>query len=101
MNRRRNLQRLVLLGFAFSFVAILFAQGPSGKKLLVNGKNTGVTVLQAEGRFYVDIETLARITTGTVTVEPTPILLTIPRATPDPSPLLPTHLLSNQSLTAS
>jgi hypothetical protein len=83
MNRRSNLQRLVLLGFLFSFVAILFAQGPSDKELLVNGKNTGVTVLQAEGRFYVDIDTLARITRGTVTVEPTQIVLTIPRPNSD------------------
>jgi hypothetical protein len=80
MHRRRNLQRLVLLGVVFLFVAVLFAQGPSGKKLLVNGENTGATVLQSEGRFYVDIETLARITSGTVTVEPTRIVLTIPRA---------------------
>jgi hypothetical protein len=78
MNRSRNLQRVVLLGLAFLFVAVLFAQGPSEKKLLVNGENTGGTVLQAEGRFYVDIETLARITSGTVSVEPTQILLTIP-----------------------
>ena len=83
MHASRNLQRLVLLGFVFSFVAVLFAQGPSDKKLLVNGKNTGVIVLQSEGRFYVDIETLARITRGTVTVEPTQIALTIPSANSD------------------
>ncbi len=100
MNRRRNLQRLVLLGFAFSFVAILFAQGPSDKKLLVNGKNTGVTVLQAEGRFYVDIETLARITRGTVTVEPTQILLTMPRANSDASAPQTTDVLSKEFVSA-
>jgi hypothetical protein len=85
MNRSRNFQRLVLLGLAFSLAAVLFAQGPSDKKLLVNGKNTGVTVLQADGRFYVDVETLARITRGTVTVEPTQVVLTIPRANSDVS----------------
>src|SRR5260370_41315442 len=100
MNRRRNLQRLVLLGFAFSFVAILFAQGASGKKLLVNGKNTGVTVLQAEGRFYVDIETLARITSGTVTVEPTQIVLTMPRANSDASSPQTTDVLSKEFVSA-
>src|SRR5260370_6620 len=94
MNRRRNLQRLVLLGFAFLFVAVLFAQGPSGKKLLVNGENTGATVLQSEGRFYVDIETLARITSGTVTVEPTQIVLTIPGANSDASSPETTDVLS-------
>ena len=85
MNRSRNLQRVVLLGLAFSFVAVLLAQGPSDKKLLVNGENTGGTVLQAEGRFYVDIETLARITSGTVSVEPTQILLTIPTSNSEAS----------------
>src|SRR4029077_1364113 len=100
MHRRRNLQRLVLLGFVFSFVAVLFAQGPSDKKLLVNGKNTGVTVLQSEGRFYVDIEALARITSGTVTVEPTQILLTMPRATSDPSSPQTADVLSREFVSA-
>src|SRR5260370_1146296 len=94
MNRRRNLQRLGLLGFAFLFVAVLFAQGPSGKKFLVNGENTGATVLQSEGRFYVDNETLARITRGTVTVEPTQIVLTIPGANSDASSPETTEVLS-------
>jgi|SRR5712664_1172712 len=96
MNRRRNLQRLVLLGFAFLFVAVLFAQGPSDKKLLVNGENTGETVLQSEGRFYVDIETLARITSGTVRVEPTQIVLTIPTANSDASSPESTDVLSKE-----
>jgi hypothetical protein len=100
MNRRRNLQRLVLLGLAFSFVAVLFAQGPSDKKLLINGKNTGVTVLQAEGRFYVDIDTLARITSGTVTVEPTQIVLTIPRANSGVSSPQTTDVLSTEFVSA-
>jgi hypothetical protein len=100
MNRSRNLHRLVLLGVVFSFVAVLFAQVPPGKKLLVNGKNTGVTVLQAEGQFYVDIETLARITRGTVTVEPTQVVLTIPRANSDASSLQSTDELSKEFVTA-
>ena len=94
MNGRRNLQGLLLLGFALSFVAVLFAQGTPDKKLLVNGRNTGVTVLQAEGRFYVDIETLARITRGTVTVEPTQVVLTIPRANSDATSSQTTEELS-------
>src|SRR5260370_31954492 len=96
MKRRRNPQRLVLLGLAFLFVAVLFAQGPSDKKLLVNGQNTGETVLQSEGRFYVDIETLARITSGTVTVEPTQIVLTIPGANSDTSFPKTTDALSKE-----
>jgi hypothetical protein len=90
----------LLLGFVLSSVAILFAQGPSDKKLMVNGKNTGVTVLQADGRFYVDVETLARITRGTVTVEPTQVLLTIPRASVDASPPQTTDELSKEFVSA-
>jgi hypothetical protein len=100
MNRRRNLQILVLLGLAFSFVAVLLAQGPSDKRLLVNGKNTGVTLLQADGRFYVDVETLARITRGTVTVEPTQVVLTIPRASADVSSPQTTDELSKEFVSA-
>src|SRR5258708_8246263 len=100
MNRRRNLQRLVLLGFASLFVVAVFAQGPSDKKLLVNGQNTGETVLQSEGRFYVDIETLARITSGTVTVEPTQIVLTIPEANSDTSSPETTDALSKEFVSA-
>ena len=100
MNRRRSLQRLALLGIVFSFVAALFAQGPSDKKLLLNGKNTGVTVLQADGRFYVDVETLARITRGTVSVEPTQVVLTIPRASVDASSPQTTDELSKEFVSA-
>jgi hypothetical protein len=100
MHRRGNFQRLLLVGFVFSFVAVLFAQGPSDKKLLVNGKNTGVTLLQADGRFYVDVETLARITRGTVTVEPTQVVLTIPRASADVSSPQTTDELSKEFVSA-
>ena len=100
MNRSRNLHRLVLLGVVFSFVAVLFAQVPSDKKLLINGKNTGVTVLHAEGRFYVDIETLARVTSGTVTVEPTQIVLTIPGVDSGVSSPQTTDVLSKEFVSA-
>src|SRR5260370_16194260 len=100
MNRPRNPQRLVVLGFALLFVAVLIAKGPSDKKLLDNGQNTGETVLQSEGRFYVDIETLARITSGTVTVEPTQIVLTIPEANSDTSSPETTDALSKEFVSA-
>src|ERR1700674_5348124 len=37
-------------------------------------------VLQVDGRSYVDVETLARLTNGSVKVEPNQIVLTIPIA---------------------
>jgi hypothetical protein len=83
MNRHFNLQRVVVLGFVLSLPGVVFAQRPPEKKLLVNGKTTGVTVLQVDGHSYVDIETLAQITNGSVTVEPNQIVLTIPNSNSD------------------
>jgi hypothetical protein len=83
MNRRFSLQRVVLLGFALSLAAVLFAQRTPDIKLLVNGKTMSAAILQVDGRSYVDVETLARITNGSVTVEPNQIVLTIPDSNPD------------------
>lgn len=80
MNRHPNLRRVVLLGFVLSLSGVLFAQRMPDKKLLVNGKATGATVLQVDGRSYVDVETLAQITNGSITFEPNQIVLTIPNA---------------------
>jgi hypothetical protein len=55
---------------------MLFAQGTPDRTLFVNGKSYG-TVAQIAGHSYVDVETLAQITGGSVTVEPNRILLTI------------------------
>ena len=48
------------------------------KALVVNGKTMDAQVAQINGRSYVDIETLAQLTNGTVAVEPNRIVLTIP-----------------------
>jgi hypothetical protein len=73
----------VLLGFVLSLAGLLFTQRMPDKKLLVNGNTTGATVVQVDGRSYVDIETLARITNGLVTFEPNQIVLTIPNSNSD------------------
>jgi hypothetical protein len=83
MNRHRNLQVVVLLGLILSLAGVLFAQRMPDKKLLVNGKTTDAAILQVDGRSYVDIETLAQITNGLVTFEPSQITLTIPDSTSD------------------
>ena len=87
MNRLSHLQYVVLLGFVLSIAAVLLAQRAPNKTLVVNGETTGATIMQINGRSYVDIETLAQITNGTVTVEPNRIVLTIPAgAAPPPAP---------------
>lgn len=80
---RFKLQSVVLLGFAMTLTAVLFAQRASDMKLLVNGKAMTAAVLQVDGRSYVDVESLARITNGTVKIETNQIVLTIPGSNPD------------------
>jgi hypothetical protein len=86
MNKRLNLQKVVLLGFLLSFAGVLFAQRMPGKKLIVNGRTTGAVVLQVDGHSYVDVEILAQITNGSVAFEANQIVLTIPNASSEATP---------------
>jgi hypothetical protein len=56
---------------------ILWAQNTPDRALIVNGKSTG-TVMQMGGHMYVDVETIAQFTNGSVTLEPNRIVLTFP-----------------------
>src|SRR3984957_2442936 len=70
-----------LLGLILFSAGNVWAQGtPSGasKTLVVNGKTVGTEVKEINGRSYVDVEALAQVTNGVVTVEPNRIVLTIP-----------------------
>jgi hypothetical protein len=60
-----------------SVAGILLAQSTPDRELFVNGKPAG-TVTQVGGHSYIDIDTVAQITNGTVTVQPDRILLNIP-----------------------
>jgi hypothetical protein len=53
------------------------AQNPPGRPFIVNGKEVG-SVVQMDGRSYVDVETLAQATNGSVTIEPNRVLLNLP-----------------------
>ena len=75
-NRSRNSYFLVL-GFVLLFAGILWAQGTPDRALIVNGKSAG-TVVQMEGHAYVDVETIAQFTNGSVTIEPNRVVLTFP-----------------------
>jgi hypothetical protein len=59
------------------FAGILWAQDAPDRTLIVNGKSAG-KVAQIDGRSYVDIETIAQFTNGTVTIEPDRIVLAFP-----------------------
>src|SRR5260370_2737129 len=80
MSKHDNFRFLLPLGFVLGLAGVLFAQSASTKNkiLVVNGKNAGPAVRQIDGRSYVDIEALAQVTNGVVTIERHRIVLTIP-----------------------
>ena len=86
MNRPSNPKYPVLFGIIFSFAGALLAQRAPDKMLVVNGKTVGAPVLQIDGRSYVDIDTLAQLMNGVVTVQPDRIVLTIRAANSSAAP---------------
>ena len=76
---------------------MMYAQGSSSRTLIVNGKSAG-TVVQFGGHSYIDLETVAQITGGTVAIEQNRVVLSIagletgpaaeskPAAPPPPAP---------------
>src|ERR1700689_3200528 len=78
MLKHRKFKFVLFAAAALSLAGILLAQTDPGKAFVVNGKTTGATVREIDGHSYIDIESLARATNGTVTIEPTRIVLTIP-----------------------
>src|SRR5712664_1019963 len=80
MNKHGNSRFFLPMGFILALAGVLFAQStPTKNKILVvNGKNAGPVVRQIDGRSYVDIETLAQVTNGAVTIERHRIVVTIP-----------------------
>lgn len=70
------------LAIVLAFAGALLAQSAPDKILVVNGKTIASAIRQIDGHSYIDIETLAQVTNGSVTIEPNRIVLTIP--TPNP-----------------
>jgi hypothetical protein len=80
MNKHHNFKFCVRLGFFLAFAASLSAQNTPNKTLVVNGNSVEATVLQIGGHSYIDVESLAQVTNGTVFIEPNRVVLTIPVA---------------------
>ena len=76
MNRYSYFRIVTFFGILLSVGGILSAQSNTDKTLLVNGKDAG-TLLQMNGHSYVDIETLAKLTNGSITFAPNQVVLTI------------------------
>jgi hypothetical protein len=78
MNKHGNFRFFLALGFLLALAGVLWAQSAPSKILVVNGKSAGPSVRQIDGHSYIDIEALARVTNGVVTIERTRIVLTMP-----------------------
>jgi len=78
-SHRVKIRYIVLAGLMLTLAGVLVAQNTTGRVLIVNGKPIS-SVMQLNGHSYIDIDTLAQITNGTVTMEPKRILLTIPES---------------------
>jgi hypothetical protein len=77
MRNRSGISYFLLFGSTLLCAGILWAQNAPDRALIVNGKSTG-TVMQMGGHMYVDVETIAQFTNGSVTLEPNRIVLTFP-----------------------
>src|SRR5579864_6319985 len=77
MRNRSGISYFFLFGFILLFAGILLAQNVPDRALIVNGKSAGM-VVQMGGHAYVDVETVAQFTNGSVTLEPNRIVLTFP-----------------------
>src|SRR3981081_2903716 len=85
MNLLLTFRYLLLFGIVLFLAGILPAQRAPDKILVVNGKIVGAPVVQINGRSYVDVDTLAQVTNGVLSVMADRGVLTIRAATP-PSP---------------
>lgn len=56
------------------------AQSAPERTLIVNGKTVDAGLREIDGHAYIDVETLAKLTNGTVVIGPTRVVLKIPAA---------------------
>src|SRR5271163_2943754 len=80
MNKHHSFRFCVRLGFFLAFAGSISAQTTPNKTLVVNGNSVEAVVLQIGGHSYIDVESLAQVTNGTVFIEPNRVVLTIPVA---------------------
>jgi hypothetical protein len=77
MRNRNRIFYLFIFGSVLLFAGILWAQNTPDRALIVNGKAAGM-VVQMAGHAYVDVETIAQFTNGSVTLEANRVVLTFP-----------------------
>ena len=79
MRNRSGISHFLLIGSILLFAGILLAQNTPDRALIVNGKSAGM-VVQMGGHAYVDVETVAQFTNGSVTLEANRVVLTFPES---------------------
>jgi hypothetical protein len=86
MRNRRSLAPLILtILLAVPLLALCQATAQQTRILVLNGQLGQVTVVQMNGRSYVDLETLARVANGTLSFSGNQITLTLPNSPSAPS----------------
>lgn len=79
-NKHRNFRFFVGVGFALALTGSSLAQSAPERTLIVNGKTVDAGLREIDGHAYIDVETLAKLTNGTVVIGPTRVVLKIPAA---------------------
>jgi hypothetical protein len=79
-NEHRNFRFLVGLGFVLALAGSGLAQNAPERTLIVNGKTVDAGLREIDGHAYIDVETLAKLTNGSVVIGPTRVVLKIPAA---------------------
>lgn len=77
MRNHSGISHFVLFASVLLFAGILLAQNTPDRALIVNGKSAGM-VVQMGGHAYVDVETVAQFTNGSLTLERNRVVLTFP-----------------------
>jgi hypothetical protein len=78
MRKRKSLAPLLLTMFLVLPLLALSQAAQQTRTLIVNGQTGQVTVVQVDGRSYVDLEALARIANGSLGFNGNQITLTLP-----------------------
>jgi hypothetical protein len=84
MRNKRSLAPLILTMLLVLPVLALCQAAQQTRILVLNGQLGQVTVVQMNGRSYVDLETLARVANGTLSFSGNQITLTLPAAANKP-----------------
>jgi hypothetical protein len=89
MRKRSSLVPLTLVLVLIVPALALSQAAQETRILVVNGQLGQVTVVQVNGRSYIDLEALARVANGSLGFQGNQITLTLPGATKEPSAAVP------------